>query len=114
MVHFMAFSKTGSINRCLGLDVLAPAPGGFPRLLAWLSLRLKITYPSMCLAFIFLYLICSLSVLRLPLSMCLLDSFRTFGCRVGEEDEAEEEEEDEAGIVEVNPEMRKFAPGGPY
>lgn len=73
MVRFMAFScKTGSINRCLGLDVLAPAPGGFPTLLARLSLQLKIISPRMCLAFIFLYLICSLSALWSPVSMCLL------------------------------------------
>lgn len=72
MVCFMAFScKTGSINRCLGLDVSAPAPGGFSGLLAWLSLQLKIICQRMYLAFNFLYLICCLSASWLPVLMCL-------------------------------------------
>ena len=47
MVCFMAFScKTGSISRCLKLDVSAPAPGGFTWLQAQSSLQLKIISPT--------------------------------------------------------------------
>lgn len=112
MVRFMAFScKTGSIDRCLGLDVLAPAPGGFPTLLARLSLQLKIISPRMYLAFIFLYLICSLSAIWSPVSMCLPQyTHMNLGISGGEE----EEEEDWAGIEEVNSMMQKPVPAGPY
>lgn len=91
MVHFMAFScKTGSIDRCLGLDVSAPSPGGLAGLLARLSHRLRIISPRMYLTFIFLPLICSLSALWLPVLWCALYHRLTwtFGCGGGEEDRA--------------------------
>lgn len=110
MVRFMAFSgKTGSIDRCLGLDISAPAPSGFAGLLARLSLQLKIISPRKCLAFVLLSLFYSLSAIWLPVSMCPLhinELIWTFGDRGGEV------EGDRAGMV--NPVMQKPDPAGPY
>lgn len=59
----MAFSyKTGSIDRCLELNVSAPALGSLAGLLVCFSVQLNNISPRMYLAFIFLSKMLPLSI----------------------------------------------------
>lgn len=117
----MAFScKRENIDRCLGLDVSAPAPGSLAGLLARLSRQLKIISPRMYLAFIFHSIIFfPSSIMAAIVSVpSTIYSYELLGMKDGgskeqeEEEEEKEEEKDRVKMGEVNPVMQKPDPAG--
>lgn len=105
MVCFMAFScKRENIDRCLGLDVSAPAPGSLTGLLCLVVMPAQDHFSENVFGFhLPLCNFFSLPALWLPLSVCpLLYTHELLGMKDGgskEQEEAEEEEREEEDRV---------------